>query len=51
MEKKRILILYENNHYIIHVRKTASFITFQVKGRRRIFFLMASYLHNKFQRN
>ena len=60
---KRGLILYENNYYNKPCKKVASFeidiflstITFQFlfhfRGRGVFFFLMASYLHKKFQRN
>ena len=60
---KRGLILYENNYYNKPYKKVASFeidiflstITFQFlfhfRGRGVFFFLMASYLHKKFQRN
>ena len=61
--EKRGLILYENNHYNKPYGKAASFeidiflstITFQFlfhfRGRGVFFFLMAPYLHKKFQRN
>ena len=64
MEKRSILILYENNHYITPSKKNCFFLdicfffcseilffyfTLEVEGV--FFFLMASYLHKKFQGN